>query len=902
MKLLHQCLALGVIASLATSCSQEAPWRVTGEEGRISLKLQTDFSVATSTRANDAESPVKPDGERFKIKLENADGSYSKEWENLNKFNDEEGFPRGQYTITASYGSEDEQGFNNPYFVGTESISVLPGETVSQSLTASLANSMVSVRYTDSFISYFSNYNYNAALVTEGISQPVLFARSETRPAYVKSGEVTVNFDLTDPSGNNVTISPATFLAQPRHHYVITVNVKGGENNGDQYLDVEFTEDVTHDSEEILLTDDLFTSPAPEITIEGFEQNGTIELFESVNLDKKPEFQVVAFGGIKNAKFTVEVLDNDGVLPGFGGEVDLTTADPIAQAWIKESGLKCYGFAKPSGDEQLGSMAVVDMKDFVENLSPGEYKISLCVKDALGRINPMEAKTRADGEEENPISFNVKVNKVVFDLNEDVAPRFMSDELSVIISTNYPGAKDEISFQTENRGGDMIDAKVISVEEVESSDPATYSFRYVLSTDNIDDVDWQVKAFYPKKDPLTLSLIPYIPNYSVEVDPFANKLMLKVIPEDPNDLAWMMDQIKFYFKNNGTNQRITDGDTRDLKSGIITIENSEKDPMRFVPGTEYSNFFVSFGNKENDQDKQLSFKTEDSIPVPNGDFEDLVETINTKIDQGGQWTQSRGGAKHQTTLTMKVSEPVHWKSSNAITCNTGAATINSWFTVPSVYNTSLEWVTHQPEAKILGIGQSPYDFTPIIYDSNKIAAKGQNAVVIRNVAWADNGVVPGLDNKTGNTDKDEWGHSYTNYYCSNIPSIANRSRGFLILGDGDRDGVDFASRPSILKGQYKYLPDDNDRNENGVIVVNVLSGDQVIGTGEFKFYEEATYKEFECPITYVSDIYNRKATSIQIHIYSSNKESDIVTTDYCNKYECCSRGASLFVDALEFGY
>ncbi len=116
MKLLHQCLVLGAIASLATSCSQEAPWSgSTGEEGKISLKLKTDLSVATSTRANDSESPVRPDGERFKIRLESADGSYAKEWENLNKFNDEEGFPKGNYTVTASYSSEDEQGFKNTY-------------------------------------------------------------------------------------------------------------------------------------------------------------------------------------------------------------------------------------------------------------------------------------------------------------------------------------------------------------------------------------------------------------------------------------------------------------------------------------------------------------------------------------------------------------------------------------------------------------------------------------------------------------------------------------------------------------------------------------------------------------------------------------------------------------------
>lgn len=102
--------------------------------------------------------------------------------------------------------------------------------------------------------------------------------------------------------------------------------------------------------------------------------------------------------------------------------------------------------------------------------------------------------------------------------------------------------------------------------------------------------------------------------------------------------------------------------------------------------------------------------------------------------------------------------------------------------VPSTYNTSLSWVSHQPTAKILGIGQDAYDSTADIYISNT-ANHGNNAMVIRNVAWDSNGPSISDNKQTGNTD-------FSNYYCNNAPSsIANRSAGKLFLGSYSYNNV-----------------------------------------------------------------------------------------------------------------
>lgn len=321
-----------------------------------------------------------------------------------------------------------------------------------------------------------------------------------------------------------------------------------------------------------------------------------------------------------------------------------------------------------------------------------------------------------------------------------------------------------------------------------------------------------------------------------------------------------------------------------------------------TPGTAYklrANFFEVYSNI-------AQVTTENGAGVPNGDFEDLVETINMTINQGGRWTQAEDtwfttATRYQTTLSMIVSEPSNWASINQKTCSSSASNQNSWYVIPSTFNTSLSWLSHQPEAKIIGIGQDAYDSTADIY-SNLSASSGNNAMVIRNVAWDLNGASIDDNVQTGNT-------SFSNYYCDNIPSVSNRSAGKLFLGSYSyngtetyNEGINFDTRPISLKGSYKYVNDSQDAEEKGTVTVQILNGETVIASGNTELGVMAEYAEFVVPLNY-TDI-NLKATQLRIMISSSNheNESDIKTTNYCNKDECCSRGAMLTVDNLTFSY
>ncbi|MBD5357182.1 MAG: DUF4493 domain-containing protein [Bacteroides sp.] len=860
MKLLHQCLVLMAAASLATSCSQEAPWSGTyGEEGRISLKLQTDWSVATSTRANDSESPVKPDGERFKIRLENSDRSYVKEWENLNKFNDEEGFPKGNYTVTAFYGAEEEQGFLNPYYVGTQEITVKAGEVTEHSITATLANSMVSIRYSESFINYFSSYH--ASLDASGLVTPIAFARDESRPCYVKPGEITVNFNIANTEGMEISVSPATFTAQPRRHYIVTANVKETETSGLMALSVEFEEDVVAETTEIILSDELYTTPAPQILASDFNFGDKMETFESVPLEVKPEFHVIAYGGIKEAKFTVQA-SNGGQLPAFDSEVDLVNTDDVVRQLIEHSKLNCYGFFRqPTGEGAINQMAVVDMKEFIENLYPGDYTFSLSVTDGLGRT----------AESEMPYTLSTTVNQVNFkiDQDENLQPKFMDDNIAVIVSTSYAASKDILTFNAEDADGLLKNAPIIKVEEIESADSAyPYSFRYTLKVDNINDTDWRVEAIYPKKSGLTVDIPVVIPEYNVEVDAFARRVLIKINPENPSDLENLVNNARFYWENGSDVVNATQI-SRDLENGIITITGLE-------PAREYNAIGLSYGSKISAHCTPVRFTTETETDVPNGDFSSATQTLSISgLQVGGQYNVAP--ANYTLKSSIERSVPDGWATINALTCWEGSSNKNTWFLVPSTYE------------------------------------EGGKAT-LRNVGYNHNGTTPP---KSG-------GAFNTTYYCTNAPSDnqLDKAAGELFLGsysyDGAEhrvDGISFSARPAYMEFDYEYQSINSDKGDVEVKVVDA-SG-KIIAEGKADLTDSGQ-TERHLKINLTNYPFMSKVASLQVRFRSSSAEIPPITipsgkdlnegqslgnhTLKPNTYHAVATGSVLLIDNVHLGY
>ncbi len=861
-------LAVGsavAVSGLVSSCTGDSFGDPAGDGGYIrlyaDLNSHVDESVA-SRAAADASNLITADD--LILTLSSVDGKISRVYSSINEFDTDERFAAGEYTFEAAYGAADAEGFDAPYYYGRCDFNVSNGRVTEVNLEASLANSMVSVVPTDAFRKYFGD-DFSSTLHSEGGAY-IEIGADENRAAYLRSGNVTMTTSVTLPAGSDVTLEVGSFEAAPRTHYVVTLDL--ADRFGDAEIVITFDERTELEPVSIVLSPELVNAPAPSVTL---QCNPAIEVVMGCGPYEGGDvrFDLVAPGKLRSLVMTTTGAP-ELEAAGWPAEVDLIKATEEQRAAMTALGLRAPGVTMESP-----SFASVVLADVLHLLRGTKASFALRATDCLGKSS-------------EPVSLTVDIEERYAELHgSGIREIGMMDE-SMFVTPEYNGDFDFRFYIAETGSDEWTETRLIGLVDngmdctgydAEIAVPLDWqSFRVKMANDvcesNVLDVRRKMARIdlsAPSGAAWATMAYLTVTSDGLSADQLANvKLQVAVGAGDYSEVAASC-------QSDGTF----------LLAGLL-------------PSTEYS-VKASFGPAES---QAVSFVTEAAADVPNGDFEQLKEPFSLNLQQGGKWTitATSSSTRYSTTLDLSVCEPEGWATTNAKTCYSGASNHNSWYMIPSVYNTTLSWTTHQPSAKVWGIGQSAYNETPDIY-KGLAAASGSNAMVIRNVAWDSAGASIADDVKTGNT-------SYSNYYCSKVPAIANRSAGKLFLGEYSFDGsvesinqgVAFASRPLALSGQYKYVPDANDPDEAAAVTVEVLSGDDVIGHGYGELSASADYAVFTVAVDYT--ITDRRATSVRIMLSSSNHEDEaaIATTNYSNKLECCSRGAALTVDNLKFNY
>ena len=636
---------------MISSCSDENPWSGSSTEGGIRMSFSVDAEVECMTRAADNESPLTPDERDFKIKLEKTDGSYSHEWENLEAFHKESGFPIGDYKITAYYGDIDTEGIRAPYYIGEAAVHVSPGAVTETKVTAALANSMVSVRYTDDFKSMFSSYS--SSLTTTGHS-PVIMEGSEIRPAYVSPTEVTLNLRLANSDGKEVTVTPLVFPALVRHHHIVTFGINPGSETGNATLEVTFDDEVATEDVSISLGEDLFSAPAPEIQSKGFDlQDGIIKSYEYAVFGKQAQFDVIAFAGIGSAVF--EISSDNGYSPAFGKSVDLVKADEVVKAQLAAAGLECSGFYK--GDTENRKMGVVNLAGFISKLPKGNYTVRLQATDLM---------TRAA----EPVSLNVEISEVGIEIKCTHKPEFFGNTIQVDVATDCPEIKDAMSFMVSNSRGQMVEAKVIKVSDVLGDIGVSYQniYRYDLNVPEILTGTLKVESTLGKRQ-FDMEVPVKAPVIMITPDAFAHKVILKIEGDSDEHTKYICDNIDIY-----------DGSTLVPNANIKVVDNGFISISGLQAGKNYAGLNVRLDSYN---ETVPHFTTEEETALTNGDFSALHNTINTDwVNAGGQYKY--GANTMQNKSKISIDEPEGWASTNAKTCYLNSTNKNTWFMVPSV--------------------------------------------------------------------------------------------------------------------------------------------------------------------------------------------------------------------------
>lgn len=677
--------AVAVSFGLA-SCSDESPWRGSDTEGGINLEFSSDARVMRQTRADDSVSPFVPAADHFSVSLTKSDGTFTKTWTGVESFNRETAFAIGDYTLAAFYGDAESEGFECPFYKGSADVHVSPGAVTDATVVATLANSMVSIRYTDKFNENFSDYS--SSVQTEGHDW-VVFAKSETRPAYIASSDVKVKVRLTNDAGKTVEVVPAQFTAQPRHHYVVTLDVE--ETAGGLALDVVFDDDVVAETVEISLTDELFSAPAPTVTAKGFDAPTPVETFEFAEQAAKPEFHCFAFGGLRQA--TLNVVSSNDYSPAFGRRVELVGADELTQAQLASEGVDCAGFFR-----NVDKMGVVNIKGFVESLPAGTYEISLEIEDQATRVS-------------EPVKMNLTVKPVTFSLEAPIKADFLGTELTVDVLTNCADIRNKVTFKVPDGSNRMVPAEIKSVTQVDGTRAeGQVRLRYVLAMSARAQALIDVEAHLRNRVAETKVSMTE-PEYTITPDAFARKVVLRIDATDQQTTKFLRDNLVYY---NGDTQ-IPSSNVAHGADGLITISSLDPSIQYLQLKAKVAAFVKAVPE----------FTTEAEADVPNGTFTASTQTIDIDpINSGGQYS---GVAKNPFGAPLKSyylissivrSTPDSWANVNANTCYTGSQNMNTWFVVPSTWEENGQTVLRSVGYSHNGKTPATYEKTGVYYCQN----------------------------------------------------------------------------------------------------------------------------------------------------------------------------------------
>lgn len=861
--LLSGFLAIASIGTVLTSCHDENVGPNSGKgEGGINIAVDLNTSVVSSRKESRATTVTVSD---LALKISSTDGKYSHTWASLAEFDPENQFDVGDYVVEAYYGSIDNEGFDRPAYFGSTTVTVLENKTTPVSLTASLANSMVSIEYTDEFRDYMNSWS--AELHSTGGAY-LYYGPDETKPIYLRPGDVTLDVDVKKPNGVGATLRVATFTAQPRYHYHLVIGLEKGA--GTTALTVTFDENLAQEDVEIDLSDEILNAPAPAITGNGIENDGEIVYLEG-STPTKSTLDIAARGGIAQVVLTTHSASLRS--KGWPEEIQLVGADPKDLTYMNQLGFVQRGVV--TNPEKFGVLDFTDVPRQLNTDVQTSNVFELRVVDKYGKVS-------------EPFKFGMKMIELVLVLSNPSEPVMAGTSLEVDLSYNGLNFNDVI-LQAQNDRGIWDNLKVTSVTE---KGDGVYRVALVIPA-STSAVNLRASSAGKYSETLVVNRkgATDFTLTAPENDIWSTKATL-ILDSEIADASILAKYATVYVSTDGTTY------------SPVTVSSVNGNAVKVTglnPGTSYY-AKASITGLESQSCPVIRFATETEAGVPNGDFEDIAQTYNVSgMYQGGQWSISKG-INYQTKASYQISEAAGWATTNA---KTMSGTENTWFRQPSVFNTTLTYSSTVPSIKVINTGGGTE--TPDAYNGFS-AHSGSNAMVVRNVAWDGAGSTPGTWLKTGIGSKE--------YYNHTVPNIANRSVGKMFLGSYSysngtevyNQGVSFSSRPSALTGWYTYATDANDSDDTGVVVVEVLNGNTVIGSGTASLGASSAYKEFTVKVNYVANA--PKATSVRVYVASSKygstsmaeETSKVAVTTFLSRYESYQHGATLVVDDFKFVY
>lgn len=640
--------ALTLAAAMLTGCKEEVTPGGAGN-GRIALDIDLDASPLTgknpavSRAAGEIKAPVTADELKLTLKASD-DRDFTKTWESLAQFDATELIPVGTYTLEATYGDATSEGWGKPYYYGVADLRVRNEQTTDVSMTVALANSIIALKYTDTFKDYMQKYS--ATVHSEGGGY---FEYDETSAdeLYILPGVATIDVTVTKPDGTEGTVEAARFTAMPRYRHTVTIDVNNGEV-GKEFLTLTFDDTLDNEEFTIDISDDIFSASAPELTPVGFNAGDELAFVETVGITPGPKANIVARGKIGSVTLTTSSAAL--LAAGWPAEVDLAAPSAADKAKLQELGLNTLGVWN-SPDV----MGVVDFSGVLPKISyvEGDDNVSTFTLAVTDR-----AKKTCE-----PLSFSVKVEKL--DLTLVSGAIETAGEMTVQVRYNGGDLRDNVKFFARNGSGAgtsdaVADPLTIASATPSASNPSLWD---VVLKGSFITLDKSVNIFARSGDIKTADLLVKVP-------------AMRIVEEANNAFATHADlTVNYYDADVAANS----GDARiyistDGGSSFTAASATAKAPRRsraaektvvytitgLTPTTAYT-AYVQIGD---DRTAMTTFTTEAAAQLPNAGMEDWYqEDVYTNT----QWSLGTTGMTDIKRWFPNANGESYWATRNPMT-------------------------------------------------------------------------------------------------------------------------------------------------------------------------------------------------------------------------------------------
>lgn len=301
--------------------------------------------------------------------------------------------PEGNYIIAVRSNHSGEAAWEAPSYTGKEDVTVKAGEITQAQVTCQIANTKVSVTYSDDVKKYFNNYETKVS----NASGELLYTRDEYRAGYFSPEKLTTRLQLTNRDGNEFTLQQVHADIEPRYHYTFHFKLANPALPGeDEEAGADFTIEVDDEHNTVykqifIKEEDLFGKGVPNVKLAGFNESNRVSY--KVGIPEIPEANVTFSvpAGIKSLRIKTDSYQLS-TMPEFN-LMDLSPSE--------QDVLKSIGFPLFDEESLKAGMFILDFQTLISKLEPNGLKTGV-------HTFTMEILDRIDQEVSVTFSFEIR--------------------------------------------------------------------------------------------------------------------------------------------------------------------------------------------------------------------------------------------------------------------------------------------------------------------------------------------------------------------------------------------------------------------------------------------------------------------------------------------------------------